>query len=190
MLVKKSRIGTFDDWVDLFNQWHDDIGYPTELIGKDYHFETKLGDIESNEIEFGHFAGKSKWERLTDIPDQRIKDALAHLIEFQGDTEVASVEQQSNLLERAPTQFDLENIIRINREEMRHGWQMSYVLVTHFGESGKAQALRLLERRASDQTRLLRSFTEPVVHWLDFCSYTSFSDRHGKYPLTTLSRSA
>ena len=140
MLVKKSRIGTFDDWVDLFNQWHDDIGYPTELIGKDYHFETKLGDIESNEIEFGHFAGKSKWERLTDIPDQRIKDSLAHLIEFQGDTEFASVEQQRNLLERAPTQFDLENIIRINREEMRHGWQMSYVLVTHFGESGKRQA--------------------------------------------------
>ena len=57
MLVKKSRIDTFDDWVDLFHQWHNDIGYPTELIGKDYHFETKLGDIESNEIEFGHFAG-------------------------------------------------------------------------------------------------------------------------------------
>src|SRR5206468_12569066 len=100
MLVKKSRIGTFDDWVDLFNQSHDDIGYPTELIGKDYHFETKLADIDSNEIEFGNFAGKSKCERLTDIPDQRIKDALAQLIEFQGDTEFASVEQPRNVLAR------------------------------------------------------------------------------------------
>ena len=190
MLVKKSRIGTFDDWVDLFNQWHDDIGYPTELIGKDYHFETKLGDIDSNEIEFGHFAGKSKCERLTDIPDQRIKDSLAHLIEFQGDTEFASVEQQRNLLERAPTQFDLENIIRINREEMRHGWQMSYVLVTYFGEAGKAQAQRLLERRASEKTRLLGSFNEPVLNWLDFFTYTSFIDRDGKYQLNMLSRSA
>src|SRR5262249_15079632 len=174
---------TFDDWVDLFNQWHDDIGYPTELIGKDYHFETKLGDIESNEIEFGHFAGKPKWERLTDIPDQRIKDALAHLIEFQGDTEFASVEQQKNLLERAPTQFDLENIIRINREEMRHGWQMCYVLVTHFGEAGKAQAQRLLERRASEKTRLLGSFNEPRLNWLDLFAYTPFLYRDSRHQL-------
>src|ERR1051325_554404 len=126
-----------------------------ELIGNDYTFETKLAEIESNEIEFGDYAGRAKWEKLTDIPDQRIRDALAHLIEFQGDTEFASVEQQRNLLERAPSPFDLQNIIRINREEMRHGWQMSYVLVTHFGESGKRQSQRLLERRASTNTRLL-----------------------------------
>jgi len=190
MLVKKSRIDNFDDWVDIFNQWREDIGYPTELIGEDYHFETKLDDIESNEIEFGHFAGRPKWEKLTDIPDQRIRDALAHLIEFQGDTEFASVEQQKNLLERAPSEFDLKNIIRINREEMRHGWQMSYVLVTHFGDSGKRQSQRLLERRASENTRLLGSFNEPVRNWLDFFTYTSFIDRDGKYQLNMLSRSA
>src|SRR5256712_14202529 len=190
MLVKKSRIETFDGWVDLFNQWHDDIGYPTELIGKDYHFDFFFKQKTAYEIEFGHFAGKSKWERLTDIPDQRIKDSLAHLIEFQGDTEFASVEQQRNLLERAPSQFDLENIIRINREEMRHGWQMSYVLVTYFGEAGKAQAQRLLERRASQQTRLLGSFNEPVLNWLDFFTYTSFIDRDGNSQLNMLSRSA
>ena len=190
MLLKKSRIENFDDWVDVFHQWHDDIGYPTELIGKDYHFETKLDEIESNEIEFGHFAGRPKWEKLTDIPDQRIRDSLAHLIEFQGDTEFASVEQQKNLLERAPSQFDLENIIRINREEMRHGWQMSYVLVTHFGESGKRQSQRLMERRATENTRLLGSFNEPVLNWLDFFTYTSFIDRDGKYQLNMLSRSA
>jgi benzoyl-CoA 2,3-dioxygenase component B len=190
MLVKKSRVVNFDDWVDIFNQWREDIGYPTELIGEEYHFETKLDEIESNEIEFGTFAGRPKWEKLTDIPDQRIRDALAHLIEFQGDTEFASVEQQKNLLERAPSKFDLDNIIRINREEMRHGWQMSYVLVTHFGDAGKRQAQRLLERRASENTRLLGSFNEPVRNWLDFFTYTSFIDRDGKYQLNMLSRSA
>lgn len=190
MLVKKSKISTFDDWIDLFHQWHADIGYPTELIGKEYTFETKLGDIESNEIEFGDYAGRPKWEKLTDIPDQRIRDALAHLIEFQGDTEFASVEQQTNLLERAPTEVDLKNLIRINREEMRHGWQMAYVLVTHFGDTGKAQAQRLLERRANEETRLLDSFNQPVRNWLDFFAYTSFIDRDGKYQLNMLSRSA
>ena len=190
MLIKKSRIDNFDDWVDIFHEWHTDIGYPTDMLGKGYMFETKLDEIESNEIEFGHFAGRPKWEKLTEIPDQRIRDALAHLIEFQGDTEFASVEQQKNLLERAPSAFDLQNIIRINREEMRHGWQMSYVLVTHFGESGKRQAQRLLERRATENTRLLGSFNEPVSNWLDFFVYTSFIDRDGKYQLNMLSRSS
>jgi benzoyl-CoA 2,3-epoxidase subunit B len=190
MFVKKSRIENFDDWVDYFHQWHDDIGYPTDLIGTDYTFETKLADIEANEIEFGDYAGRAKWEKATDIPDQRVSDALTHLIEFQGDTEFASVEQQKNLLERAPTEVDLKNLIRINREEMRHGWQMAYVLVTYFGDSGKLQAQKLLERRASNNSRLLDSFNQPVRNWLDFFTYTSFIDRDGKYQLNMLSRTA
>ena len=72
----------------------------------------------------------------------------------------------------------------------RHGWQMSYVLVTCFGESGKRQSQRLLERRATENTRLLGSFNEPVYNWLDFFTYTSFIDRGGKYQLNMLSRSA
>ena len=190
MAVKGPKLRNFDDWVDVFHQWRDDIGYPTKLIGEDYVFETKLGELESDEIEFGHYAGNPKWERLLDVPDQRIRDALAHLIEFQGDTEFASVEQQKNLLERAPTQYDLESVIRINREEMRHGWQMCYLLVTHFGDSGKKQAQRLLERRASAHSRLLGAFNEPVRCWLDFFTYTDFIDRDGKYQLNMLSRSA
>jgi benzoyl-CoA 2,3-dioxygenase component B len=190
MLVKKERVSTFDDWVDFFHQWREDIGYPADLLGTDYLWETKLGELESDEIEFGHFGGQKKWEKVTDIPDQRIKDALLHLIDYQGDTEFASVEQQKNLLERAPTHYDLEAILRVNREEMRHGWQMSYLLVTHFGDSGKRRSERLLERRASEHTRLLGSFNEPVNNWLDFFTYTDFIDRDGKYQLNMLSRSA
>ena len=190
MLVKTSGINTFDDWVDFFHQWREDIGYPTDLIGKDYRWETKLGELESDEVEFGHFAGQKKWEKVADIPDQRIKDALIHLIEYQGDTEFASVEQQKNLIERAPTHYDLEAMIRVNREEMRHGWQMGYLLVTYFGDAGKLRSQRLLERRAGQNTRLLGSFNEPVRSWLDFFTYTDFIDRDGKYQLNMLSRSA
>ena len=191
MLMKTARIGNFDDWMDYFHEWHNSIGYPTDLIGKDYHFETKLGELETDEIEFGHYAGQRKWEKVYDIPDQRIKDSLIHLTEFQGDTEFASVEQQRNLLERAPTNYDMQSIVRVNREEMRHGWQMSYLLVTYFGEAGKLAAQRLLERRASTKNaRLLGAFNEPVLNWLDFFSYTNFIDRDGKYQLNMLSRSA
>ena len=79
------------------------------------------------------------------------------LIAIQGDTEFASVELQRKLLDSAPTERDLRSIVRINAEEMRHGWQMSYLLVRYFGDEGKAEARNLLERRA-DKKKAPRSF--------------------------------
>src|SRR5438552_14978802 len=42
-------------------------------------------------------------DALPIFPDQRIRDALLNLIVYQGDTEFASVEQQRNLLQHAPS---------------------------------------------------------------------------------------
>jgi benzoyl-CoA 2,3-dioxygenase component B len=78
----------------------------------------------------------------------------------------------------------------VNSEEMRHGWQMCYLLVNYFGDSGKLEARKLLERRAFRGDRLLGSFNAPVNNWLDFFTYTEFVDRDGKYQLTMLSHSA
>ncbi len=130
------KISTFDDWIDYFREWQKDIGYDPALLG-DYKFETKLGELHSPEIEFGDFKGQPKWERIGQIPNQSIRDALMNLIVYQGDTEFASVEQQKNLLDTAPTEYDRQALIRVNSEEMRHGWQMCYLLVNYFGDSGK-----------------------------------------------------
>src|SRR3990172_9314895 len=59
-----------------------------------------------------------------------------------------------------------------------------------FGDSGRLEAQKLLERRASQGNRLLGSFNEPVKNWLDFFTYTQFVDRDGKYQLTMLSHSS
>jgi len=184
----KKRISTFDDWIDYFRAWQKDIGYDPSLLG-DYKFETKLGELHSSVIEFGDFQGQPKWKRVEEIPNQSIRDALLNLIVYQGDTEFASVEQQRNLLDTAPTDYDRQSLIRVNSEEMRHGWQMCYLLVTYFGESGKVEAQKLLERRANKGERLLDSFNEPVRNWLDFFTYTQFVDRDGKFQLTMLSHS-
>jgi len=183
------KISTFDDWVDAFKEWQTDIGYDATLLG-DYNFETKLGDLHNPDIEFGDYAGQPKWERVGQIPNQSIRDALLNLIVYQGDTEFASVEQQKNLLETAPTEYDRQALIRVNCDEMRHGWQMCYLLVKYFGDTGKLEARKLLERRANEQNRLLGSFNEPVNNWLDFFTYTQFVDRDGKFQLTMLSHSA
>jgi benzoyl-CoA 2,3-epoxidase subunit B len=184
-----TKISTFDDWIDYFYQWQNDIGYDPVVL-QDQEFKTKLGELHSTEIEFGDFKGQPKWQRVAQIPNQSIRDALMNLIVYQGDTEFASVEQQKNLLDTAPTEYDRKALIRVNSEEMRHGWQMCYLLVNYFGDSGKLEARKLLERRAFRGDRLLGSFNAPVNNWLDFFTYTEFVDRDGKYQLTMLSHSA
>ena len=183
-----TRLSTFDDWVDLFRVWQNDIGvnYP-EITG--YKFEAKFGPTRSNEIEFGAYKGRPKWEKVMQVPDQRMRDALLNLIVYQGDTEFASVEQQRRLFENSPSEHDRQSLCRVVTEEMRHGWQMCHLLINHFGYGGRVEAQKMLERRAFDQKRLLGAFNQDVNNWLDFFTYTDFVDRDGKYQLTMLSYS-
>ncbi len=184
-----ARVSTFDDWIDIFRGWQDGLGLEREMV-EEYKFEALYGDLHSPEVEFGDFSGRRKFEKLIEIPDQRMRDALLQLVIVQGDTEFGSVEQQRNLLNTAPSEHDLKSIVRVMREEMRHGWQMCHVMVQHFGSSGKLESEKMLQRSADQQGRLLGSFNENVDHWLDFFVYTEFIDRDGKYQLTMLSHSA
>lgn len=179
------KIATFDDWKDLFYKWQKDIGFNPALI-KDYKFDAIYDQGTHPEIEFGEFKGRKKFEKVLDIPTQEMRDSLLHLIFYQGDTEFASSEQQRNLINSAPSDYDQQCLLRVMREEMRHGWQMCHLLVTHFGDSGKLEARKLLERRAYQGTRLLGAFNRPVDNWIDFFTYTCFIDRDGKYQLTML----
>ncbi len=183
-----ARLSTFDDWVDLFREWQKAIGVDHPLV-LDYKFEAKYGQLKTQEIEFGDYRGRRKWERVIQIPDQRLRDALQTLIVFQGDTEFASVEQQRHLFETAPSDYDLQALARVMTEEMRHGWQMCHLLISHFGAGGKLEAQKQLERRAFENKRLLGAFNDPVQNWLDFYTYTDFVDRDGKFQLTMLSYS-
>ncbi len=183
-----TRLTTFDDWVDLFRVWQKDIGVDYPEI-TNYRFEAKFGPTRSNEIEFGAYKGRPKWEKVVSIPDQRMRDALLNLIVYQGDTEFASVEQQRRLFQTAPSEHDRQSLCRVVTEEMRHGWQMCHLLMHHFGYSGRVEAQKMLERRAFDQKRLLGAFNQDVNNWLDFFVYTDFVDRDGKYQLTMLSYS-
>ena len=183
------KIATFDDWIDAFRAWQNDIDLDLPKHS-DYVFEAKYGDLKTEEIEYGDFAGQRKWERVTQIPHQPIRDALLNLIVYQGDTEFASVEQQRNLLATSPSDYDTDSVCRIMVEEMRHGWQMCHLLVNNFGETGKVEARKLLERRSWQNSRLLGSFNVDVDNWVDFFTYTEFVDRDGKFQLNMLSTSA
>ena len=184
-----ARIKTFDEWTDYFNEWQKEIGFPLHLI-KDFEFDAKYEEPDNDEIFFGDYKGDKRWRRVIDIPDQRIRDSLQHLIVYQADTEFGSVEQQRRLAGNAPTEYDLASLARVMREEMRHGWQMCHLLVNHFGYSGKIEAQKQLERRSWKNTRLLGSFNVDVDNWLDFFAYTEFIDRDGKFQLRMLLHSS
>ena len=175
---KVMKIGTFSDWIGLFNEWRAEIGVNHDNI-RNFKFETLYGAIETGEISFGYYKGRPKWENLRQMPTQNMKDALMNLIVYQGDTEFASVEQQRYLFETAPTDWDRSALTRVMIEEMRHGWQMCALLVDHFGYSGKVEAQKMLERRAFENKRLL-----------DFFAFTDFVDRDGKFQLQMLKYSA
>jgi benzoyl-CoA 2,3-dioxygenase component B len=186
---KVAKIGTFSDWVGLFNEWRQDIGINQAEVA-DFKFDTLYGAIETDEIQFGHYTGRRKWENLRQVPTQQMRDALMNLIVYQGDTEFASVEQQRWLYETAPTDYDRKALLRVWIEEMRHGWQMCALLVDHFGHSGKVEAQKMLERRAFENKRLLGAFNVDVDNWMDFFTYTDFVDRDGKFQLQMLKYSA
>ena len=58
---------------------------------------------------------------------------------------------------------------------MRHGWQMCHLLIDFFGDTGKVEAKKLLDRRAFEKNRLLGSFNGEyrelarLVHLHRFC---------------------
>jgi benzoyl-CoA 2,3-epoxidase subunit B len=183
------KVNTFGDWKGMFDEWRRDVGVDRDEI-KSFGFDTLYGAIETDEIQFGHYKGRRKWENLRQIPTQQIRDALLNMVVYQGDTEFASVEQQRYLFESAPTDWDRKALTRVMIEEMRHGWQMCALLIEYFGASGKVEAEKMLERRAFENKRLLGSFNEDVDNWLDFFTYTDFVDRDGKFQLQMLKYSA
>jgi benzoyl-CoA 2,3-epoxidase subunit B len=186
---KVAKIGTFSDWAGLFHDWRREIGVNRDEIAS-FHFDTLFGAIETEEVQFGSFKGRRKWENLRQVPTQQMRDALLNMIVYQGDTEFASVEQQRHLFETAPTDWDRKALTRVMIEEMRHGWQMCALLVEYFGYSGKVEAQKMLERRAFENKRLLGAFNVDVDNWMDFFTYTDFVDRDGKFQLQMLKYSA
>ena len=181
---------TWEDWISNFGEWQKRVGFDPSWLG-DFELSVlfdweRAGDV----IEFGDYEGRAKWERALQVPHQSMRDALITMITVQGDTEFASVEQQRHLLASAPTDYDRYAAARIMAEEQRHGWQMAYLLMTYFGQQGRREAQKLLERNAQDGDRLLGAFNRPMPHWLDFFCYTMFVDRDGKFQLGMLSTSA
>ncbi len=178
----------FEEWKSLFERWQQDIGFDTDLLG-DFEFTAKYDEPESPVIQFGNYKGQPKWKHADELPTQDMRDMLLKQLVIQGDTEFASVEQQRELLATAPSDYDLKSGVRYLAEEMRHGWQLSHLLIEHYGGPGKKEAARMFERNADDGDRILDAFNEKIDNWLEFFMFRNYIDRDGKYQLMMQSHS-
>ena len=138
-------------------------------------------------IGYGDHFGEPAWQ---EVPGEHRSD-LRRLIVVQGDTEPASVEQQRHLCQTAPSLYDLRNLFQVNVEEGRHLWAMVYLLHAYFGRDGREEADEMLERASgdADNPRILGAFNEPTPDWLSFYFFTYFTDRDGKFQLSSLCES-
>ncbi|MBF2761257.1 MAG: benzoyl-CoA 2,3-epoxidase subunit BoxB [Ectothiorhodospiraceae bacterium AqS1] len=155
----------------------------------DYRWGIFLADPEPDRrIGFGEHSGKPVWQQ---VPGE-YRAALRRLIVVQGDTEPASVEQQRQLGQTCPSNYDLRNLFQINVEEGRHLWAMIYLLHAYFGRDGREEADLLLERRSgdADRPRILGAFNERTPDWLALFMFTFLTDRDGKFQLHSLTESA
>jgi benzoyl-CoA 2,3-dioxygenase component B len=139
------------------------------------------------QVNFGANRGRPAWQ---EVPGE-FRSTLRRIIVTQGDTEPASVEQQRMLGFSCPSLYDLRNIFQVNVEEGRHLWAMVYLLHRYMGRDGREEAESLLERRSgdADNPRILGAFNEPTPDWLAFFMFTFFTDRDGKYQLSSLAES-
>ena len=69
---KVAKIGTFSDWVGLFDDWRKDIGVNHDEIAS-FNFDTLYGAIETDEIQFG--ALQRQQEVGEPAPDAHAADA-------------------------------------------------------------------------------------------------------------------
>ncbi|HAN32046.1 MAG TPA: benzoyl-CoA 2,3-epoxidase subunit BoxB [Myxococcales bacterium] len=155
----------------------------------EYRWGIFLAEPDPNrKIHFGDHMGQDVWQT---VPGE-YRNVLRRVIVTQGDTEPASVEQQRQLGNTAPSLYDLRNLFQVNVEEGRHLWAMVYLLHSYFGREGRDEAEELLCRRSGDEDkpRILDAFNQPCDDWLSFFCFTMFADRDGKYQLASLAESA
>ena len=154
----------------------------------EYKWGIFLAPKKHESIHFGDKMGEGTWDQ---VPGEH-RNELRRLVVTQADTEPGSVEQQQKLGHSAPSLYDMRNLFQVNVEEGRHLWAMVYLLQQYFGRDGREEAEELLIRNSgdADAPRILTTFNEPILDWLDFFCFAMFTDRDGKYQLGALAESA
>lgn len=169
----------FKDYRFLLENWH-------RYYRQDpFQLCVKVADVP-DVIEVGSRKGKPKFEKAHQMKGNMFYTCAA-IIKAQASTEFGSIQQHRDTVDQAiddETRFD---ILRIMAEEMRHGYQMAWVLAHDDWTSGGTDiAQETIDELLAMETgkHVLDSFNIPFQCFLDPIVYASTIDRVGKYQLT------
>lgn len=137
------------------------------------------------EIEVGKEQGKPKYTRACDMSPQQANHLLK-AVKAQASTEFGSIQQHRLTLTRAQSEQDQFWVLRMMAEELRHGYQMLYLLLNDdwkslVGQSGEEMTEEILSMKPG--SHVLGAFNIDFDSFVDNIVFCALIDRVGKYQL-------
>jgi benzoyl-CoA 2,3-dioxygenase component B len=147
----------------------------------------KIGKLSSDTINYGRFTGQVRFERAGDMVGNMFYSAR-DIIRAQASTEMGSIQQHRMTLEEAPTDQMKMATLRIMAEELRHAYQMFWVLDhdTTWKKPGHPDVAHdVMDELLSMElgSHVLDAFNIPFHNFLDNVVFATVIDLVGKYQL-------
>ena len=147
----------------------------------------KIGDLKSDIVEVGQYAGRKRFERAKDMVGNAFFSAR-DIVRAQASTELGSIQQHRLTLDRAVSDKARFAVLRIMAEELRHAYQMFWVLDDDqtwkkpgMGDVAKQTMEELLGMELGGH--VLDAFNIDFNDFLDNVTYATVIDLVGKYQL-------
>jgi len=152
-----------------------------------FQLYAKIGKLTNNNIVFGRMAGQPRFEKANEMVGNMFYSAR-DIIRAQASTELGSIQQHRLTLEEAPNDQMKMATLRIMAEELRHAYQMFWVL-SH-DQSWKKPGHPDIAEETMDEllsmelgNHVLDAFNIPFSNFLDNVVFATVIDLVGKYQL-------
>jgi benzoyl-CoA 2,3-dioxygenase component B len=173
----------FPDLEVLLSHWHEH--FPGE---PPFSLTAKLAPLKDETIEAGTFRGLPKITRAAQMRGNMLYTAV-RIVKAQCSTELGSIQQHLETLDSTVSDRTKFSILRICAEELRHAYQMFWVLSqdTSWSEAGVADIADQTMNELLAMTtgsHVLDAFNIPFQDPLDNMMFSFLIDRVGKYQLS------
>lgn len=177
------QLRNFPDLNMLLGHW--DKHFPGE---QPFNLAVKLAPLKDQTIEVGSFRGWPKIARAAEMRGNMLYTAV-RIVKAQCSTELGSIQQHLETLDSTVSDRTKFSILRICAEELRHAYQMFWVL-SHdpsWAEAGVTDiASQTMDELLAMKTgsHVLDAFNIPFQDPLDNMMFSFLIDRVGKYQLS------